>query len=119
MQTVNRQAARVRAKQPFVDWINSVTKVEGDSSRVDLAQVNEDCNVYLFDEFDHPDDTRSYFEDFKEEIFEAELMGWYTDPSRWPKDRTIEMFDCWFEVEFHCMVVDLETGRLKRDGPFP
>ena len=119
MKTINRQAAVVKAKQPFVDWINSVEKADGSSTGFDLAQVNDDCNVYLFEEFDHPDDTRSYFEDFKDEIFEAELMGWYTEPSLWPSDRTNEMFDRWFEVEFHCMVVDIETGRLKRDDPFP
>jgi len=33
--------------------------------------------------------------DLCEEIFEGQLVGWYTDMSTWPRDRTFDVFCRW------------------------
>ncbi len=119
MKTINRQAVLVRAKQPFVDWINEVERSMDSPTRFDLEQVNDDSHVYLIQEIDMMEDTYEYFASFKEEIFETEVASWFTDPSLWPHRLTSEVFDEWFEVTHHSVLIDLERGRLKRSGRWP
>lgn len=116
MKAINRQAALVRVKQPFVDWINEVERSTGSSDKFDLEQVNDECHVYLLRHFDMLEDTDEYFTAFKEDIFENELAAWYTDPSLWPRQRTSDVFDDWFEVTYHSMLLDLESSRVKKTG---
>jgi len=35
------------------------------------------------------------------------MHAWYRDPNVWPKKRTLEMFDDWFDLEFHSMIINL------------
>ena len=42
-----------------------------------------------------------------EEIFEYELNAWMRDASTWPSNRTLTLFQQWFDVEFASMVFDL------------
>ena len=57
--------------------------------------------------FETDDDAWEILEDLWDRIFEAELWDWHTDMSRWPQNRTFEMFEEWFHVEFHSVVEDL------------
>jgi hypothetical protein len=36
-----------------------------------------------------------------EELFEQELNGWYTDPTLWPRDRSLKMLQEWYSFELH------------------
>ena len=38
------------------------------------------------------------------------LEGWVTDEACWPKNRTLEMFEEWFEVQMSSIVEDLCLG---------
>jgi hypothetical protein len=53
------------------------------------------------------EDAQKYIRAFKLEIFTIELGSWYRDPNIWPRKRTLAMFDEWFDLEFHSMVMDL------------
>jgi hypothetical protein len=50
-----------------------------------------------------------------QEIFEFVLWEWYTEPSAWPPVRDLEVFREWFDVETHCIVVDLGNDLIERD----
>lgn len=52
---------------------------------------------------------------FDQDLFEAELEGWYTDPTLWPQDRTFRLFQTWFDVECHSVVVDMVGGDIYDD----
>ncbi len=39
-------------------------------------------------------------------LFEEFLDGWYQDNSLWPKVLGAELFETWFTIEYHSMVVD-------------
>jgi hypothetical protein len=45
---------------------------------------------------------------------QEQLDGWYTDESVWPKDRTLKVFQQWFECRLHSVVLDTGSGRLSR-----
>jgi hypothetical protein len=60
-------------------------------------------------------DAFDYIDAFKLEIFEIELHAWYRDPKTWPKKRTPTMFDEWFEMEFHSMIIDLHRKRIRKE----
>jgi hypothetical protein len=46
------------------------------------------------------------------QLFEAELEGWYTDPTLWPQDLTLQLFREWFDVECHSVLIDTVGGRI-------
>ena len=50
-------------------------------------------------------------------LFEIELEGWYTDESKWPQNRTVEMLRDWFNIEYHSVATDvlLETNQKEID----
>lgn len=119
MRLVNRQAAVVRLRQPFVDWINETEKRTGGTTRFTAEEVNREPNVYLLEQHELPEDNRSYLEKFSTAIFEAKLSGWYNDPDMWPKSQSSEVFSKWLKVDLLSMVIDLESGRVKKGDRFP
>ncbi|MBL8696642.1 MAG: hypothetical protein JNJ88_21295 [Planctomycetes bacterium] len=46
-------------------------------------------------------------------IFESELYAWHTDDNAWPRTRTRELFDEWFEVTLASTVEDLSPVELE------
>ena len=71
---INRLAVVVKAKQPFVDWINTFPKEPGKTwPTYTLAQVNEECLVLLIPEFPSNEEARKQIRRIKMDIFEQEL----------------------------------------------
>jgi hypothetical protein len=112
---VNRQVVVVRAKEPFVEWINRISASEKEPTQFSLAEVNRDPHTFLIPHFDCVADAHEYLVGIKPLLFEMLLGGWYGDPELWPEDRTSEVFDEWFEVSIHTGVVDLAFERFKRE----
>lgn len=102
---INRAVVILKFKQPAIDWIN---EVDEDGDIVDINSVNNDRIVYLIPDraaFDE-DTIRSWVELNHEALFKNELGFWYTDEDSWPQDLSLAVFDAWFEVECHSMLVD-------------
>ncbi len=51
---------------------------------------------------------RRYFDP----IFEEQLASWWQDETAWPSGRDLKLFDTWFDVEFHSVVLNLVDGPL-------
>ncbi len=111
---LNRAALILRYRQPFVDWINAVDPSTS-ASILTLADVNEERTVYLVEVEDEPE-LAGWLEFNHVQLFEQELAGWYTDPSLWPRDRSLEMLRAWCSLELHTVVVDAGASRLRDDG---
>jgi hypothetical protein len=45
-------------------------------------------------------------------IFEQALDGWWTDKRSWPPDRSISVFQKWFDCCLYSMVLDLDDQPL-------
>ena len=112
MYTINRSAAVIRPKQPFIDWANGLPDAE---SEVSLEDFRSDCTVVLMPEFDTPEEGREHLDAIAEDLLEAELMDWCTCESWLPPNRTKEMFWEWFEVEIHSMIIDHTKGSIRKE----
>lgn len=106
---INRNCFIVKPKKPFFDWINTIFD---DKMQIDKK---EEHNVYLIREFDSNEQIIAWIERNYKNIFENELNDWYTDESRWPKNRTLGVFKSWFEVEVNSMVIDLEDFEIEKE----
>ena len=58
----------------------------------------EEQTVYLIHPIEGRDELEDWIERRHEVLFESELEGWYTDPSLWPEDRTLELSRQWIAV---------------------
>lgn len=106
---INRSVLTVKAKEPFVKWLNALPE----PAEVSLEEVNEDTMAYLLPEYASDDEQDEIIAHFFGPIFQMELAGWWTDEKDWPKNRELALFTKWFEVEFHSMVVDLVDAPLE------
>ena len=79
------------------------------SESVTLESLREDTSAYLLPEYG---DDRERDEILREFL---ELFGWWTDEQAHPAERTFQMFQEWFEVEFHSMVVDLLEDEIESE----
>jgi hypothetical protein len=100
---IDRAVIIVRPKQPFLDWSQTIDY----DPDMTLDEVREDPSVYLIPEYLDDAEQAEVLEAYYEVVFEAQLEGWYIDPSLWPEQRDLEMFRAWFDVEFHSLVFDL------------
>ena len=115
---VNRAAIMMRYKDPAVRWINEADPYPyEDDLGVTAESVNHERTVYLVSDEDGDGDqavSRWVKRNFKA-LFETELESWYTDPDLWPKKRTFKLFQQWFAVECHSMLIDTVGGKIYDD----
>jgi Calcium binding len=52
----------------------------------------------------------------KPDLFAVQLDDWLRDPSLWPQDRNTAVFNQWFALEVHSMVLDLVEDPIMREG---
>jgi hypothetical protein len=102
MKIINGGLILIKAKQPFLDWLNGAPL----STPLTLAEVNQDCTAILVPDFNSTGELMAYIEPLKSHWFENELATWNSNQAAWPRNRTSKLFDQWFEVEIHSMVWD-------------
>jgi len=110
---INRAAVILKYKAPFIQWVNDADPYN-DNPGITLENEKKDSTVYLI----HEDDAENLEEwislNFKQ-LFESEIEDWYTDESLWPKNRNRKLFDEWFEVECHSVIIDTADGKIIDD----
>jgi hypothetical protein len=109
MRTVNRSAVVVIPKQPFLDWLH---RVDSSSGKLTLTDLGDDPSIYLLPECDVKDELEECFKVVCVEIFEDQLDGWYRAQDRWPEDRSLEIFQLWFDYRLHSVLFDLAEEPL-------
>ena len=101
MREVNRSALIMQAKQPFLAWLVSV---DPSDSRLTLHDVNREPPIYLIAECESDEEFYDWLKRNLQRLFEEQLGGWWTIQSAWPKNRTFEIFQQWFECRLHSVV---------------
>jgi len=107
----NRTLYVVRATEEMLTWVNSLKDTEGD--QLSLEEVNEDSSAYLLDSSDELEEMAPHdllataVEENWEEWFLMELRSWTQDEKEWPQEISLEMFEEWFDVSYHSMIVDM------------
>lgn len=109
MNSINRQVAIIKPKEPYVEWINSLP---GNVEPFSIESLREDCTAYLLPNFDDDDESLKYLKKIYRKIFEIELASWSTDENSWPNSRDYNIFTKWFSIEFHSEVFDFGVGKI-------
>jgi hypothetical protein len=106
---VNRNAFTVNHKKPFLDWLG---KLEPNS----LFPVETlDNNIYLLEEKEDNEEIEAWLKKNFDRVFSKELEAWHSNKKQWPKHRTYQLFNEWFDVSFQSIVYDLEDYPLDKD----
>ncbi len=107
---INRGALILKAKEPFVQWIN-MADPNNKAPKVSMAEVNEDRTVYLIDDREAENPSEWIMLNCAN-LFETELEDWTTDESLWPPNRDLDLFNKWFAVECHTVLIDTCAGPI-------
>jgi len=110
---INRAAVILKYKAPFIQWVNDADPYK-DNPGITLESENKDCTVYLILEED-AEKLEEWISLNFEQLFESEIEDWYTDESLWPKNRNRKLFDEWFDVECHSVLIDTVDGKIIDD----
>jgi len=108
--TINRNVLVVVLTEGFLEWAR---KNPDDDVTLNLEELVADSTAYLIPEQDA--DAESWLKRNFKAIFEIELDGWCTDPSLWPKDRSMKTFRKFFRVYYCSSVIDLGDGPIDRE----
>ena len=106
---VDRSAAVIKPRQPFLDWLNNLP---GNDITLSLDEMRADCTVVMIPEVTEPEDGIAFIDDITDKLFEAELSSWVADEKLWPQKRNLKMFWEWFDVEIHLGVMDMVSDEI-------
>jgi hypothetical protein len=109
MDSLNRQVAIIKPKEPYVNWINSLP---GKMEQETVGTLQADCTAILLPHFDTDNESLNFVKKIYRTIFDYELYGWHTDENAWPLKRTFKLFQDWFNIEFHSEVIDFGKGPI-------
>lgn len=112
MGTINRSAALVRPKQPYVDWAARVD----DEAPPTAQELQSEISVYLLPEYDSEEEIEGLLRAYAETIFAQELEAWHRDREAWPSDMGYDALMEWFEVRVESVVTDLGSDPLEMDA---
>ena len=79
-------------------------------------ELLDDCDTILLPDTDSLEEAHELLEPLKPDLFAVQLDGWLRDPSARPQDRSAAVFDQWFALEVHSMVLDLVEEPILREG---
>jgi hypothetical protein len=99
---IGRQLVILRAKAPFLQWCQ---RCDPELS-LSLAELRADAIAYLVP-CSVEEEAKDFIDAHYGRFFAQELSTWSQDPKRWPKDRSLELFRNWFDVEAIDMVLDV------------
>jgi hypothetical protein len=97
---VNRCAITVEPRQPFIDWAQEVQPDQA------LPPGAFEPGLYLLHAYESREEATELLDQGYEEIFCAELEAWSSDPSTWPRPRSLAQFQEWFAFRFFDLVGD-------------
>ena len=109
IEDLNRSVLFVLPKEPFAAWVRQDPEF-GDTT---LASLRDEGTAYLLPDVYSSDDQEVLISEFWEDIFEFELESWSTDQNEWPSNRTVTMFNEWFELKFSSLCIDIVGDTLK------
>jgi len=113
MQFINRSIIIIKAKRPFLDWVNS-TDPKSDF-KMTLEQIRSNPTSILVPEFTRPSEAKAYLKKIYNDIWEWELRAYWTDERTYPKHRPFEKFCEWFDVEFGSEVFEFVDEEIVRE----
>lgn len=109
--SINRNAYLIKPKGPFLEWCHYI------NPEFDPGEPVEG-HIYLVNETETPEEASEWLQKNFDSIFTHELADWDPDGEDWPKERTFEKFQNWFEAGFHSLIFDLSKRKLVQEKPW-
>ncbi len=110
METIDRMAVVVLPREPVVDWVNETDP----DHLIWLEDISWRGNVYLIPRFETIEEAEMHVESIFDDIFCNELAEWFEDKSKWPQERTYDMFLEWFDVIYDVVAYDTLNGNIRK-----
>lgn len=104
MYELDRIAVVLRPTEALLNWL---TEQPNQDPSLDLNDLCNDCTTLLIPGFTSPDEAFEFLEERYAALFDNELASLGVPAECWPNDRNFELFNEWFDVEFHSLVYDL------------
>jgi len=97
---IARHLVILRAKAPFLQWCRRY------APELTLGELRADAIAYLVpgNEAEH---AKEFVDAHYGRFFAQELSTWSQDLTRWPQDRSLQLFRNWFDIEVIDMVLDV------------
>ncbi len=111
MDVVNRCAMVIKPKEPYFEWANRVS-----TSYESLEDFQHTAKILLVPPSVF-EARESFLRTHAQELFEMELVAWLPDQRWWPIIRDAEVFQQWFEISFHELVIDFADDEITKE-PF-
>jgi hypothetical protein len=110
---VDRHILVVTPREPFAEWVRTLEEfkeiVDGDQ-RQGLEESLRMASTYLVPFSFNPDHVIAWVRENFEAVFATELNGVTESTESWPSDRTVEMFEDWFDLQLLDAPIDLVEG---------
>ena len=104
----NRSVVNIYPTKLYVDWFNYATNNGINYSIDKLESIS-----FLINDFD----TRMEFNDWLESnfklLFDIRLSYSCTDKNQWPENRTLAVFNSWFDINHSNLILDLLDEPIK------
>ncbi len=104
MYEVKRVAAIIKPTEKMLSWVKKASPA---NHHMKLSTLRRDCTTLLLPAFKGPEQAKSFIQEIYTGIFENELASWGLRSPQWPEDRTYDLFNEWFEIEYHSMIYDI------------
>lgn len=104
---ITNSIAVIKPKQSVLDWI--FENFSDLPTHLSLEVLRIDCNSYLIPEVNDIEDGINYIDENFETLFKLELSSWTIDEALWPKNRDLQLFYEWFDIEVYPSLIDLST----------
>ncbi len=108
-QVSNRGVIQLIPTKLYVDWFNYVTN-DGVNYSIDKLEPIS----FLLEDFETRKEFEYWLEGNYELLFEIRLNYACTDKSQWPKNRTLPVFQSWFEVYHSSLIIDLKADSIEK-----
>lgn len=114
MKTINRGIAILKAKQPYLDWIESLPEADEDTSFC-LEDLNDDCMTFLVPEYGDNAQALEFILKKSKLILEMEFQAWDLREELWPKNRDRRLLKKMFDIEIHSQIIELMTSPIETE----
>jgi len=94
-------------KEPFFEWAKSLEEVDESELELELNDLKNDTSAYVVPPIESVADLQEIINSTYETMFNNELYGWSQDATKWPENRSVELFNDWFDLSVHSVAYDL------------
>jgi hypothetical protein len=110
MYLIDRTAAVVRIKKPFLDWVNSLPG----KPRLTLKALNRENHVFLLPEHDTEEELDLIIQELYPYVCQIEVNSFCRDQTLWPQ-MNYDTFLKWFDLQVHSMVFDPYKDTIQKE----